>query len=149
MIRKAMKILCNLFSVCCILLIAGCDSEQESWDIDKLNKQVGISFPSDTIVLSATDGGGKERDVGYNAYTWTLFSPIAVEMPSIMKHHGYPSLEDTVKYIESSMYKKKIKILKPQYAFDSDWEMDNYRFHATVVRSLQGDYIVIDRIRKK
>ena len=61
--KKGIKILYKLLSAFYIILIAACDSEQDSWDIHELNKHTGISFPDTTIILSATDGGGKERDV--------------------------------------------------------------------------------------
>ncbi|KXT48787.1 MULTISPECIES: hypothetical protein [unclassified Akkermansia] len=147
--KKGTKIIYKLFSVFYIVLIAACDSEQDSWNIPEVNKHTGISFPAATIILSATDGGGKERDVKYDAYTWTLFSPVSVNMPSMIKHDGDPPLEDTVKYIENSMYKKKTKISNPQYAFYSNWETNGYCFYATVVRSQQGDYMVINRVRKQ
>ena len=147
--KKGIKILYKLLSAFYIILIAACDSEQDSWDIHELNKHTGISFPDTTIILSATDGGGKERDVKYEPYTWTLFSPVSVNMPSIIKHAGDPPLKDTVKYIENSMYKNKTKISKAQYAFYSNWETNGYYFYATVVHSQQGDYMVINRIRKQ
>lgn len=56
-----MRILYRIFFAFYILLTTGCDSEQESWDICKLNEHLGIALPPNSIVLSASDGGGKKR----------------------------------------------------------------------------------------
>lgn len=72
-------------------------------------------MPSSSIVLYASDGGGKMRDINYEHYSWTLYSPVSVKMPVEMKTR-FP-LEDEIKYIESTMHKKKMKISQAQYAF--------------------------------
>ena len=55
------RILYRTFFAFYILLTTGCDPEQESWDICKLNEHLGIDLPSSSIVLSASDGGGKRK----------------------------------------------------------------------------------------
>ena len=57
------RILYRTFFAFYILLTTGCDPEQESWDICKLNEHLGIDLPSSSIVLSASDGGGKRKDI--------------------------------------------------------------------------------------
>ena len=103
-----MKILYRTFFAFYIFLITGCSSEQESWDICKLNEHLGIDLTSSSIVLYASDGGGKMRDISYEHYSWTLYSPVSVKMPVEMKTR-FP-LEDEIRYIESTMHKKKMKI---------------------------------------
>ena len=70
------RILYRTFFAFYILLTTGCDPEQESWDICKLNEHLGIDLPSSSIVLSASDGGGKRKDISYEHYFWTLYSPV-------------------------------------------------------------------------
>lgn len=77
-------------------------------------------MPSSSIVLSASDGGGKRKDISYEHYFWTLYSPVPVKMPSEIKTI-FP-LEGDIKYIESRMYKKKMKISQAQYAFLANWK---------------------------
>ena len=103
-----MKILYRTFFAFYIFLITGCSSEQESWDICKLNEHLGIDLTSSSIVLYASDGGGKIRDISYEHYSWTLYSPVSVKMPVEMKTRFL--LEDEIRYIESTMHKKKMKI---------------------------------------
>ena len=142
-----MKILYRTFFAFYIFLITGCSSEQESWDICKLNEHLGIDLTSSSIVLYASDGGGKMRDISYEHYSWTLYSPVSVTMPVEMKTR-FP-LEDEIKYIESTMHKKKMKISQAQYAFFSDWRKNNYIFRTNVVRTLHGDFFIISRFREK
>ena len=73
------------------------------------------------------------RDINYEHYSWTLYSPVSVKMPVEMKTR-FP-LEDEIKYIESTMHKKKMKISQAQYAFFSDWRKNNYIFRVNVLRS--------------
>ena len=141
------RILYRTFFAFYILLTTGCDPEQESWDICKLNEHLGIDLTSSSIVLSASDGGGKRKDISYEHYFWTLYSPVPVKMPSEIKTI-FP-LEGDIKYIESRMYKKKMKISQAQYAFFSDWKKNGYIFRAKVVRTLRGDFLVVERIREK
>ena len=54
-------------------------------------------------------------------------------------------LEGDIKYIESRMYKKKMKISQAQY----DWGKNGYIFRAKVVRTLRGDFLVVERVREK
>ncbi len=104
-VNNSVSILYRTFFDFYILLTTGCDSEQESWDICKLNEHLGITLPPSSIVLSASDGGGKRKDISYEHYSWTLYSPVSVKMPSEIKTI-FP-LEGDIKYIESRMYKKK------------------------------------------
>ena len=104
-VNNSVRILYRNFFAFYILLTTGCDSEQESWDICKLNEHLGIALPPNSIVLSASDGGGKRKDISYEHYSWTLYSPVSVKMPSEIK--TIFSLEGDIKYIESRMYKKK------------------------------------------
>ena len=55
------RILYRTFFAFYILLTTGCDPEQESWDICKLNEHLGIDLPSSSIVLSASEEEEKEK----------------------------------------------------------------------------------------
>ena len=56
-------------------------------------------------------------------------------------------LADTVEFVESKMGKRKLT--QPQSAFSSEWQTNGYEFRGTIVRTPQGDYLVVERFRKK
>lgn len=115
--------------------------------IQELETQAGFVLPSDVELLDISDGG--ERDKSYGFLYWGLYSPTAITtMP--LDHtpyiNGYldRSLE-TAELIQDRLGKRKIK--EPQSVFTSHWEVNDYKFRGTVVRTLQGDYMVIERFR--
>lgn len=114
-----------------------------------LEAQVGMTFPAKTVLLDATDGGG--RDASYEFYAWGLFSPAAMKMPPMkaagVKDYLNLPLEDTVKSVQSMMGKRRIS--QAQSAFTSEWETNGYTFRGTLVRSAQGDHLLIERFRQK
>jgi hypothetical protein len=147
-----------------ILLTAGCDDRQASSSqstptqsvnakedpaLKELEAKVGIAFPTNTVLLNATDGGG--RDPSYGFYAWGLFSPTAIKMPPMkavgVKDHLNLPLEDTVKSVQGMMGNRKIS--QAQSAFTSEWETNGYTFRGTLVRSPQGDHLLIEQFRKK
>ena len=62
--------------------------------------------------------------------------------------NGILKLEDTVKYVHSTMSNRK-KIPQPQVQFSSDWETNGYTFRAALVRTAHGDYLAIEQYRNK
>jgi len=145
-----------------ILLATGCGDRQvasnqstqaaiikETKNLKDLETRIGITFPTNTVLLNSTDGGG--RDPGYGFYAWGLFSPSEVKLP-LMKAPGVKDylnlpLEDTVKFVQGMMRSRNI--VQPQSAFSSEWETNDYTFRGTLVRSAQGDHLVIEQFRKK
>lgn len=151
-IRKARIMRCLL--VFYILLVVGCDDGRISLPyskveqvklIQELETQAGFVLPSDIELLDMSDGGGRDKSYGF--LYWGLYSPTAITtMP--LDHtpyiNGYldRSLE-TAELIQDRLGKRKIK--QPQSVFTSHWEVGDYQFRGTVVRTLQGDYMVIER----
>lgn len=152
----------EVLAVLTILLTVGCGdgqvasnqpmqaaSAKESKDLQDLETRIGITFPTNTVLVNSTDGGG--RDPGYGFYAWGLFSPSAVKMPPMkapgVKDYLNLPLEDTVKFVQGMMRSRKI--VQSQSAFSSEWEKNGYTFRGTLVRSQQGDYLVIEQFRKK
>jgi hypothetical protein len=146
-----------------ILLTVGCDDRQafspqttptqrvnaKDPALEKLEAKVGIAFPANAVLVNATDGGGRDPSAGF--YAWGLFSPTAITMP-VMKAPGVKDylnlpLQDTVKFVQGMMHSRKIS--QPQSAFSSEWETNGYAFRGTLVRSPQGDHLVIEQFRKK
>ena len=145
-----------------ILLATGCGERQVSSSqltqaanmkpdpaVKALEAQVGMAFPTNTVLLNATDGGG--RDPGYGFYAWAVFSPSPITMPIIQAPYvkGYldKPLADSAEFVEGMMRKQKIS--QPQAAYGSRWETNGFEFRGTLVRSLRGDYLVIQRFRQK
>lgn len=122
-------------------------------NLKDLEAKVAMTLPSDAVLLDSTDGGG--RDPSYGFYAWTVFSPSPIKMPP-MRATGVKDyldfstpadLADMVKLVEAKMQRRRIS--QPQAAFGSEWENDAYTFRGTLVRSSEGDYLVIERFRKK
>ncbi|NLI01083.1 MAG: hypothetical protein GX446_16495 [Chthonomonadales bacterium] len=147
-----------------ILLTAGCDDRQVSSSqststqsvnakegpaLKELEAKVGIAFPTNTVLVNSTDGGG--RDASYGFYAWAVFSPSPITMPPMkavgVKDYLNLPLEDTVKSVQGMMGKRKIS--QAQSAFTSEWETNGYTFRGTLVRSPQGDHLLIEQFRKK
>ena len=124
-------------------------SAKEDPALKELEAKVGIAFPTNTVLVNSGDGGG--RDPSHAFYEWALFSPTAITMPAMdapgVKGYLNLPLEDTVKFVQSRMGKRKIE--QPQTAFTSDWRTNGFGFSGTLVRSAKGDYMVISRGRAK
>jgi hypothetical protein len=135
-----------------LLLGPGCGEGQVArtrLTLKDVETQVGIAFPTNTILLNSTDGGG--RDTSYGFWAWGVFSPNAITMPPTkspgVKDYVNLPLEDTTKFVQGMM--RSGRLLQPQTALGSEWETNGYTFRGTLVRSAQGDYLVIEQFRKK
>ena len=65
--------------------------------------------------------------------------------------HGSVRPDDPVPEITRRFNKGKAvtQMPQPQSAFSSEWETNGYTFRGTVVRTPQGDHLVIEQFRKK
>lgn len=161
---QSFQTLCVVLAVLVAVLATGCSERQASSSqptqtpttnmkpdpaVKALEAQVGMAFPTNTVLLNATDGGG--RDPSYGFYAWGLFSPNTIKMPPMkapgVKDYLNLPLEDTVKSVQGMMGKRKIS--QAQSAFTSEWETNGYTFRGTLVRSPQGDHLLIERFRQK
>jgi hypothetical protein len=117
--------------------------------IKELEDKVGMLFPTNAVLVASTDGGGRDPSFGF--FAWAIFSPSQIKMP-LMQAPGVRDylklpLEDSVKVVESMMRKQRIS--HPQVAFSSEWQTNGFEFRGTLVRSMTGDYVVIEQFRKK
>jgi hypothetical protein len=154
----------GLLAALSILLATGCGDRQVSSSqststqsvnakedpaLKELEAKVGIAFPTNTVLVNSGDGGG--RDSGYGYYMWAVFSPTAINMPPMkapgVKDYLNLPLEDTVKSVQADMPKRKIT--QPQLALGSEWETNGYTFRARLIRSPQGDHLLLEQFRKK
>jgi len=154
----------GVLAVLSILLATGCGDRQaasikststqsvnakEDPALKELEAKVGITFPTNAVLVNATDGGGRDPSSGF--YAWGLFSPTTITMPTMkapgVKDYLNLPLEDTVKFAQGMMRSQKIS--QPQSAFSSEWETNGYTFRGTVVRTPQGDHLIIEQFRKK
>ena len=80
-----------------------------------------------------------------------LFSPDAIKMPPMkatgVKDYLNLPLDDTAKFVQGMMRSRKIS--QPLSPFSSEWETNGYTFRRPLVRSPQGDHLVIEQFRKK
>lgn len=126
-------------------------SERKAHDekLKDLETKVGFSFPTNTVIVSA--GDGEIRDPGSGFYIWGLCSERPISMPVIsapgFKDYRKLPLESSLKYVQDEMHGRKIR--QPQIALGSSWVTNGYIFSGTLIRSPQGDYLVIERFRQK
>lgn len=136
------------------LLVMGCNQRgaepnskaEEQKLIKELEKQAGFFLPKDVELLKYMDDIGRDGSDGY--FSWVLFSPTEITtMPIIQKPYinGYrdASLDSSVKLIQVMTSKRKIK--QPQSAFASYWKANGYEFNVILVRTPEGDYMVVQR----
>ena len=126
-------------------------SERKAHDekLKDLETKVGFSFPTNTVIVSA--GDGEIRDPSSGFYFWGLYSERPISMPVMsapgVKDYLKLPLESSLKYVQGEMPGRKIR--QPQIALGSSWETNGYIFRGTLIRSPQGDYLVIERFRQK
>lgn len=145
--------------VCLILLAGGCSdrggnrvgaepSTQESAK-QEISRQTGLELPAACRVLVAGDGGGREPSLGY--YYWSLFSGAPIALPALDEpgvHGELPlPLSDTVAFVQGKMGCQPIE--DAIQASGTGWETNGFEFRGTTVRSVNGDYLVIERFRKR
>jgi hypothetical protein len=115
----------------------------EDLALKELGAKVGMTFPTNAVLVNSGDGGGREP--GF--YEWAIYSPSPVKMPPMkatgVKDYLNMPLEDSVKFVQGRM--KKQKIQQAESAFDSSWQTNGFGFSGTLVRSAKGDYLVIVR----
>src|SRR4051812_3553673 len=107
--------------------------------IKELETKTGMIFPVNATVVSTSDGGG--RDPGY--YRWAVFSPSQIKMPpraSGKSDYQLP-LESCVKVLNGALRKRNVS--RPKAAFGNDWDTNGFEFHGTLIRSAEGDYLLI------
>lgn len=123
---------------------------KEEQALKDVSVKVGIVFPTNAVLVSATDGGG--RDASYEFYAWGVFSPAPIAMPAmkapgVKNYLNLPLDGGAVKFVQGMMRGRKIG--QPQYVFGSEWEKSGYVFRGTLIRTAQGDYLVIEQFRQK
>jgi hypothetical protein len=143
------------------LVTTGCNDHQSAQEgttqnlrpkgqgtLNDLEATVGFSFPTNTVLVNSGDGGGRDGSCGF--YFWAMFSPSQIEMPAMhatgVKDYLNLPLPNTVKFVQGTMPNRKI--LQPQFAFSSEWETNGQTFQGTLIRSLNGDYLVVEQFRK-
>ena len=158
----ALRMMCLVFATLSMSLATGCNEWQAapgettqnvSAKVDPVLKDLetkaGISFPTNAVLVDFGDGGG--RDASHGFYEWAVFSPSPIKMPLMqatgVKDYLKLPLDDTVKFVQSRMRKRRIE--QPQVALSSDWQTNGFAFGGTLIRSDKGDYLVIQRGRTK
>lgn len=108
--------------------------------IANVERQLGIDLPRGAQVLHE---GGSGRE-GESYYEWVIYSPTPIEMPK-MKLSGRPGyLElpvlDSVALVESRI---SATLPEAQAALASDWTHAGRAYDATLVRTCEGDYMIV------
>lgn len=138
--------------VAVVLTISGCGGQSpppsagSAQALKALEIKTGLTFPTNTALVSAGDGGG--REASHQFYEWAVFSPTQITLPKtvapgVQDYLKLP-LKDTTDYVQSRM---RQQIMGPQAAFSTEWKTNGFGFSATVVRGAKGDFLVITQGR--
>jgi len=117
--------------------------------LKELESDIGMTFPPDTKWLAAHNSG-RVPDDGFRL--WTFYSPSPIAMPPDRAPYinGYleaDDLETCVRFLKGTMSWWR-RIGRPKRAFYSGWDVGEFEFDGTLVRTSRGDYLVIQRSRK-
>lgn len=116
---------------------------------DYFEAQTGLSLPREAVVLKARDWSGRDPSL---SFAWVVFSPSALELPprgvkvihEKMDFALVGGLAQCVKDMEWDLDGGR-KIAQPQGAWGYTWEASGYKFYATLIRSSEGDYLMVLR----
>jgi hypothetical protein len=104
--------------------------------LKELSAKVGLTFPAYSVLVSSTND------------TWCVRSEDEIHVPSASaKGTNSLPLAETVRFVEGKFNGQAIT--HPKSAFSSEWETNGCAFRGTLVRTAQGDYLVIEQFRKK
>lgn len=126
-------------------------SQTSTASLVALQKQAGIALPTDAVVLTQGDGGG--RDPAYSFFTWTVFSPTSGSIPldqySIASSYIKDSSPDTilVDFVESMLSGTKIGMAV--MSASGRWSANGFDFQASLVSCTNGDYLVVSRFAQR
>lgn len=125
-------------------------SNQDTQVLEEMSRRTGIILPaSGVVLLRADDGGGRDPGIGY--YRWAVYCPSALAMPPFQAAgiNGYLDmpLQSTVKVIEDIVGKGNLG--KSKAAFSSEWQTNNFEYRGTLLRSSEGDYLVVEQFKKR
>lgn len=157
-----MEVVLVLFVSFCLTATTGCGDAKSGGNqertsnvagqlksLKELELAAGIVLPTNAVLVNCGDGGG--RDAGYGFYTWTVFSPVRIDMPVMqavgVKDYLRMPLADTVKFLEGRL--RTGKVAQPELAYSSEWTTNGHDYQGTIVRTPQGDYFVVDRFIHK
>jgi len=104
--------------------------------LKELSTKVGLTFPAYSVLMSSTND------------TWCVRSDDEIHVPGASAM-GTNSLQlaETVLFVEGNFNGQAIT--HPESAFSSEWETNGYAFRGTLVRTAQGDHLVIEQFWKK
>ena len=140
-------------SIICLMLVAACSDQpriSSQQAVEMLQTQSGITLPQGTSVVNYYEGKG--RDPQYEHCLWVVFSVSPIEKPPGQRitdgDFRREQLGTYVAALESSMRKRK-RIADPKYLYCSEWEKKGFVFRATLIRASDGDYLEVERFRKR
>lgn len=116
--------------------------------LQDLEKHSGLALSAGTQAFTHSDGGVADPSIGY--YEWVISSPTQLPLPAGGRSGEVPvsnlPLEEAVKFVEGKM--KGGKIQNAQSAFSTGWQQNGFAFSGTWVRTLDGDYVVVQQTRQ-
>jgi len=143
------------------LLVTGCGDRKKAGNtpsdpaqilaneaaVKEVSDKTGVAFPPGTVVVNATDGGG--RDASYGFFLWALFSPASITLPGLRgdPETSGPLLDASLQFVRGAMARRKVP--EPEMALDGEWKKGGFAFSGTLIRTSQGDYLVIQQFRDR
>ena len=115
--------------------------------LEKLKKNSGLAVASATKVFAFGDGGVSDPSIGF--YEWVIFSPTPLEPPTSPSTVGKQPLnlplKDSVQFAEAKLGGGEIE--NAQAAFSLGWQTNAFDFSGTWIRTLDGDYLIVQQVR--
>jgi hypothetical protein len=118
-------------------------SEAKQTTVSSIQVQTGVQLPASARVL---DESSDPRSPGY--YEWTLFSTGTgrIIMPHIRDSTGENYITNSLNVaIQMIEIKAKTNVARAEVAFTSYWDKGQYQFRGTVVRTVEGEYLHLER----
>lgn len=147
-LTKKFTFVISVVLITLMALLYGCGGKNHPKDremtVQELEKNVLLTLPADAVVLNSSDGG----DRGGTYFEWLIYSPSGFSFDQ--NQSGYKktplSLETSIRLVQSRI--PRTKLSSALAAFATEWENQAFVFDATVLQTVQGEYLLVMRYSK-
>ena len=114
-----------------------------------IERQISFHLPADTKVLLSDDGDGRDAKVEYHLwlfYSRSGFVLTPENVPSASSYFPNRNVRDKAEWIQSLV---KNRLPSGESASSISWSDGTYNFPSSLLRTEEGDYLSVQRFRKK
>ena len=116
--------------------------------IRHLESEVHLDLPGNISLLKTRDGGG--RDPQYNYHLWLIHSPDGLTISpakeaKVRRFVEHQAPDYIAEWISSLLPSQHLPPVKD--AASADWTVGNHTYRSELLRTEQGDYLVVQRFR--